>query len=53
MPNSLNKANYKRKLGCGCKMCKPQKGHGADTRKLRDKKADVSRVEQMEELEEL
>lgn len=50
MPNSLNKANYKRKLGSGCKMCKPQKGRGADTRKLSDKKADVSRIEQFQDL---
>jgi hypothetical protein len=31
-------------------MCKPQKAKGADFRKLGDKKADVSRVEQMQDL---
>ena len=49
MPNNMLKAHYKHKQGCGCKMCKPWKGHGADRRRPSDKKADQSYLEQVEE----
>lgn len=48
MPNSITKANYRKKRR-SCPMCKPHKMHGADSRKLSDKKADQSRLEQITE----
>ena len=48
--NNLLKRRFSNKHGASCRMCKPQKHHWADHRKLRDIKADVSTWEQIEEL---
>lgn len=45
MPNTKMKANYRRKRR-SCAMCKPHKMHGADSRTMAQKKADISLAEQ-------
>lgn len=47
MPNTILKRRYKCKKGCGCKMCKPQKGGHVDHRTLQDVRADLDTVDQL------
>lgn len=46
--NNLLKRKYTNKRGSSCAMCKPHKHHHADRRTLRDIKADISTVEQLD-----
>jgi hypothetical protein len=50
MPSTLIKRRYKRKTGCGCKMCKAHKGHWADHRTRQDEKADIAYAQAMDEI---
>jgi hypothetical protein len=50
MKGKFNKAKYRCKSGCGCKMCKPQKGGHDDRRTVRDIKLSQGHQQQIDEV---
>jgi hypothetical protein len=49
MKTKLTQAKYTCKKGCGCKLCKPQKGGHIDRRSPRDVKLSVGHQQQFDE----
>lgn len=49
MKTKLTQAKYRCKKGCGCKMCKPQKGGHQDRRSLRDVKLSLGHADEIKE----
>jgi hypothetical protein len=51
MKKKLTQAKYRCKKGCGCKLCKPQKGGHTDRRSVRDVKLSEGHQQQINEIE--
>lgn len=49
--HNLLKRHYASKPGCGCALCKPHKHNGADHRTRQDIRADISTLQQLQELD--
>ena len=49
MKTKLNQAKYRCKRGCGCKLCKPQKGGHEDKRNVRDRKLSAGHQQELTE----
>lgn len=49
MKSNLTQAKYRCKKGCGCKMCKPQKGGHQNRRTTRDVKLSEGHDQQLKE----
>ena len=49
MKNKLTQAKYKCRKGCGCKMCKPQKGGHDNFRTVRDRRLSQGHADQLKE----
>jgi len=47
MKSRQTQAKYRLKAGCGCKLCKPQKGGHEDRRTIRDIRLAVSYQQQL------
>lgn len=50
MKTNLTKAKYRCRKGCGCKLCKPQKGGWESTRTIRDVKFAIAHEQQVKDL---
>jgi len=50
MKSKLTQAKYRCKKGCGCKLCKPQKGGHEDRRTIRDKKKAIDHDQQLNDI---
>ena len=49
MKTKLTQAKYRHKKGCGCKLCKPQKGGHEDRRNHRDRKLSAGHQQQFDD----
>lgn len=49
MKDRLTQAKYRCKKGCGCKLCKPQKGGHQDRKTIRDVRLSQGHVDQLKE----
>lgn len=49
MKKKLTQAKYRCKKGCGCKMCKPQKGGHEPKQSSRDMKLSIGHQQQIDE----
>lgn len=49
MKTKITQAKYRCKRGCGCKLCKPQKGGHEDKRSVRDVKLSLGHSEEIKE----
>jgi hypothetical protein len=47
MKNKMTQAKYRCKKGCGCKLCKPQKGGHVDHRTVRDIKLSMGHASEI------
>lgn len=50
MKTKLTQAKYRCRKGCGCKLCKPQKGGHEDTRNFRSIKLSIGHDFQIKDL---
>jgi len=50
MKTKLTQAKYRCKKGCGCKMCKPQKGGHTNRRTVRDTKLAIGHESEIKEI---
>lgn len=50
MKGNLRKGKYRCKKGCGCKLCKPQKGGWIDKKTIRDVKEAIKHEQELNDL---